>query len=60
MNTSDDIPSPQPEDDEPLDQLFAEVGTLVDETVSQITDAEVDEHLRKAFTQPGHSRRPAG
>ncbi len=54
MTTTGDMPPRQPEDDEPVDQLFGEVFTLVDETVARITDAEVDEHLRRALNQSGH------
>jgi cell division septum initiation protein DivIVA len=60
MTTDGDTHLPQPDESEPLEQLFADVFTLVDKTVARITDAEVDEHLRSVLNQSGHSGPPAG
>jgi hypothetical protein len=57
MTTDGDTPLPQPDDKEPIEQLFGDVFALVDEAVAQITDAEVNDQLRKALGQAGRSGR---
>ena len=54
MTTNDDMNPRQPDEDEPIEELLGDVLDLVDKTVARITDAEVDEHLRKALSQPGN------
>src|SRR4051812_4816271 len=60
MTANDAMPPRQPDEEQPLEQLFTDVLGLVDETVAQITDAEVSEHLRKALGQAGFAGRQAG
>ncbi len=60
MTTNDDIPPRQPDEDQPLEQLFGDMFDLVDETVARITDAEVNEHLRKALGQSGYAGQLTG
>lgn len=55
MTSNDDINPRQPDEDEPIEELLGDVLDLVDKTVSRITDAEVDEHLRKALSRSGYT-----
>jgi hypothetical protein len=48
--TTNDMTPQQPRDHEPLGELFREVFDLVDETVENITDDEVDERLSRLLT----------
>jgi vacuolar-type H+-ATPase subunit E/Vma4 len=50
----DDLPH-QPDEDEPIKHEAGDVLDFIDETVSRITDANVDEHLRKVLDQAGYS-----
>jgi hypothetical protein len=52
MTTNGDMTPRQPDDTEPLsgDEL-----DLIDQAVARITDTEVNEHLRRALNQSGHS-----
>lgn len=56
--TSDnhDMPPRQPDENEPLDHPARDVLDGIDETVARITDANVDEHLRKVLDQAGYRR----
>jgi vacuolar-type H+-ATPase subunit H len=55
MTTNDDMNPRQPDEDEPIEDLVGDVLDLVDKTVARITDAEVDEHLRKVLSQSGYT-----
>jgi DivIVA domain-containing protein len=48
------MPLRQQDENEPPEQLFADVLDLVDKTVARVTDAEVGEHLRRVLNQTGH------
>jgi hypothetical protein len=55
MTTHGDTAPSQPEAPEPLGQLLGEVLDLVDGTVAQITDDVIEERLKTALDQSGHS-----
>ena len=55
MTTDDDMTPRQPGKDKPLEQLPDDAVDFVDETVARITDAEVNEHLRKVLSQAGYT-----
>jgi hypothetical protein len=55
MTTNDDMTPRQPDEDEPIEKLFSDTLDHVDETVARITDAEVNEHLRKVLSQSGYT-----
>ena len=55
MTTNGDMTPRQRDEDEPLEELVGDVLDLVDETVARITDAEVNEHLRKVLNQSGYA-----
>jgi hypothetical protein len=52
--TNGDMTPRQPDDQEPLAQLFGELFDLVDETVERVTDDDVEEHLRRVLGQTGY------
>ena len=54
MIPNDDMPR-QPDEDEPLEHEAGDVLDFIDETVAQITDADVDEHLRRVLDRAGYS-----
>jgi hypothetical protein len=59
-SASHDTPPRQPDENEPLDHPDRDVLDFIDfidETVARITDADVDEHLRKVLGQAGYRRR---
>jgi hypothetical protein len=56
MIPNDDTPPRQPGEDEPLEHDADDVLDFIDKTVARITDADVDEHLRKVLNQAGYSR----
>src|SRR6266851_7883642 len=59
MTTNGDMTPHRPDDQEPLARLFGEVFDLIDETVTRITDGEVEDQLRRVLDQPGRPpRRP--
>jgi RNA polymerase sigma-70 factor (sigma-E family) len=60
MTTHDDMTPRQPDENEQLEELFGDALDLVDETVARITDAEVNEYLRKALGQAGYTGRLTG
>ncbi len=59
MTTNDDMTPRQPDEGEPREELRGDELDLVDETVARITDAEVNEHLRKVLHQPRYGGPPA-
>ncbi len=54
MIPNDDMPR-QPDEDEPLEHEAGDVLDFIDETAAQITDADIDEHLRKVLDRAGYS-----
>jgi hypothetical protein len=54
MTTKDGMPPRQP-DDEPFGSLLIDAFDLIDQAVGEITDAEVDDHLRRVLRQSGRS-----
>jgi len=54
MTAKDGMPPRQP-DDEPFGPLFVDAFDLIDQAVEQITDAEVDEHLRRVLREADRS-----
>ena len=59
MIPNDDMPPRQPDEDEPLEHEAGDVLDFIDETVAQITDADVDEHLRKVLDRAGYRTDPS-
>ena len=55
--TNGDMTPSSPEGQESLEQLLADVLKLVDETVAQISDDEVEKQLQRVLDQSGHSGR---
>jgi hypothetical protein len=60
MTTNDDLPPRQPEENEPTGDKIVDEVDLVNESVARITDAEVNEHLRRVLSQSGYTGQPAG
>ena len=60
MTTNDDMTPRQPDEDEPVEELFGDALDIVDEAVARITDAEVNEHLRKVLIQSGYTGQLTG
>jgi hypothetical protein len=58
--STDDMASHQPGEQEPLGQLFREVLDLVDETVEQVTDDDVDARLRQLLDTSCYCRQAVG
>jgi outer membrane protein OmpA-like peptidoglycan-associated protein len=58
MTTNGDMTPRQPDGEEPVEQLFGDVFDLVDETVARITNAEIDEHLRRVLSKKGKNSQP--
>jgi hypothetical protein len=56
MIPNDDMPPRHPDEDEPLKDEAGDILDFIDKTVAQITDADVDEHLRNVLDQAGYSR----
>jgi hypothetical protein len=54
MTTNGDMTSRQPDEEEPLAQMFGELFDLVDETVERITDSEVEDQLSRVLDQSGY------
>jgi hypothetical protein len=54
MTTNDDMTPRQPDEGEPLEDLLGDEIDRVDQAVARITDAEVNERLRKALSQAGY------
>jgi vacuolar-type H+-ATPase subunit H len=55
MTTNDDMTPRQPDEGEPLEDLLGDEIDRVDQAVARITDAEVNERLRKALGQAGYT-----
>jgi DNA-binding transcriptional MerR regulator len=53
--TNGDMPQHQPDTDKPLDPADRDDLQIIDETVTRITDAEVDKHLHNVLAQAGYS-----
>ena len=51
MTTNDDMTPRQPDEGEPLEDLLGDEIDRVDQAVARITDAEVNERLRKALSR---------
>jgi len=52
-----DMPPRQPDENEPVDHPAPDFLDYIDETVTRITNADVDEHLRKVLDQSGYRSR---
>ena len=52
-----DMPPRQPDENEPVDHPAPDVLDYIDETVTRITDPDVDKHLRKVLDQSGYRSR---
>src|SRR5690242_4290817 len=55
MTTNDDMSPRHPSDCDTPDRVIGDDLDAVDETVAQITDAEVEEQLRRVLDQSGHA-----
>ena len=51
------MPSRQPDENEPRDHTDRYILDFIDQTVTRITDADVNEHLREVLDQAGYRRR---
>ena len=51
------MPSRQPDENEPRDHTDRDILDFIDQTVTRITDADVNEHLREVLDQAGYRRR---
>jgi F0F1-type ATP synthase membrane subunit b/b' len=60
MTTNDDLPPRRPDETGPAAGKISDEIDLIDESVARITDAQVNEHLRRVLRRSGYIGQPAG